>query len=333
MNETTTWNIDIQTALIEWFDRSARTLPWRSYSNPYAIWLSEVILQQTRVAHGRAYWEKFMTEFPTLQSLAEAPSEKVMGLWAGLGYYSRARNLHATAKIIAELGDFPNNAKDLQSLPGIGPYTAAAIASIAFKQVIPALDGNAFRVYTRLFALADCIDLPSTQKIIAHKSLPLLDPLRPGDSNQAIMDLGAQICTPTQPKCIDCPLAFACEAFRRGTQTDFPMKKSKKVAKQVSMTLHVIMRKDKIAVIKRPSKGIWGDLWCFPEELPETIPVIEGLRKRHLLTHLDLDVHFPESHAPSLWIEPQWEWVDPNVLQHRAIPVPIRWWLEEKNYI
>ncbi|HAG48415.1 MAG TPA: A/G-specific adenine glycosylase, partial [Cryomorphaceae bacterium] len=122
--------MDIQTALIEWFDRSARTLPWRSYSNPYAIWLSEVILQQTRVAQGRAYWEKFMTEFPTLQSLAEAPSEKVMGLWAGLGYYSRARNLHATAKIIAELGDFPNNAKDLQSLPGIGPYTAAAIASI-----------------------------------------------------------------------------------------------------------------------------------------------------------------------------------------------------------
>lgn len=228
MTERTIFNFNGKVALIEWFDVHRRLLPWRDHSNPYAIWLSEVILQQTRVEQGLPYWERFMSKYPSVEKLADAPFDEIMALWAGLGYYSRARNLHAAAKAVVALGGFPSTRDGLLDLPGVGPYTAAAISSMAFQEVVPALDGNALRVYTRYFAVAERIDQKRTLRHIEELCTPLLDSSRPGDSNQAIMDLGSRICTPTRPQCGECPLQHGCEAHRRGTMESFPVKPAKK---------------------------------------------------------------------------------------------------------
>ncbi|MDG1252255.1 MAG: A/G-specific adenine glycosylase [Schleiferiaceae bacterium] len=332
MTETTIQNFNAKVSLIEWFDIHRRLLPWRKNSNPYAIWLSEIILQQTRVDQGLPYWERFMEAFPNVKALANAPSDQVMALWAGLGYYSRARNLHRSAQQVVNLGDFPRSSSELLLLPGVGPYTAAAIASICFKERCPALDGNALRVYSRFFAIADRIDRSSTIKIIREKAIHLLDEERPGDSNQAIMDLGSRVCTPNQPKCPDCPLKTRCEAYRRGTMASFPVKPAKKAPKSEDWHFQIHQFGKEFALMKRPDSGIWGGLWCFPilEEL--TPSLAKELQCGHLLSHRKLRLFFHEKTVSHAKIDPALQWFTLKELKNLGLPVPIRWWFEEKNY-
>ncbi|MDA0362706.1 MAG: A/G-specific adenine glycosylase [Bacteroidetes bacterium] len=332
MAERTISDFHGKVALIEWFDNHRRPLPWRNHSNPYAIWLSEIILQQTRVDQGLPYWERFMDAFPTVESLAAAPTDHIMALWAGLGYYSRARNLHAAAKLVAAHGAFPRTRDGLLALPGVGPYTAAAIASMAFQEVVPALDGNALRVYSRYFAVADRIDQRRTVHHIESLATPLLDPERPGDSNQAIMDLGSRICTPTRPQCGHCPLQPGCEAHLRGSMESFPIKAAKKRPQAESWTLYVPQWKGKFGLVRRPSSGIWSDLWCFPTELPPYLQSQPDLQTKHLLSHrsLTLDFHGIEGDFDPL--EASWTWFTLEEVKKLGLPVPIRWWFEEKNY-
>ncbi len=334
MAERTRWKLKVQLALIEWFDQHRRPLPWRIDRNPYAIWLSEIILQQTRVEQGLPYWEKFLTEFPTVHHLAAASQDQVLQAWAGLGYYSRARNLHKAAKALSALPDWPQDADTWQTLPGIGPYTAAAVSSICFDARVPALDGNAFRVYSRLFAYADPVDKPAALRFFQAEAVDILDPNRPGDSNQAIMDLGARICTPTSPSCEECPLSAHCEANRRGTQTSFPVKTPKKPAKKVSMSLYVLVWSGNVAGVRRPQTGIWAGLWCFPEAPVDGITYGVGLETVHLLSHRKLHLDFPEA---TVDVRPELpegtQWIALEDLGQKGIPVPIRWWLKEKNYI
>ena len=332
MTETTIQDFNAKDALIEWFDHHRRPLPWRKDSNPYAIWLSEIILQQTRVDQGLPYWERFMATFPTVESLANAPSDQVMALWAGLGYYSRARNLHRTAQLIQERGSFPSQSSELVRLPGIGPYTAAAIASICFKERSPALDGNALRVYSRYFAIADRIDRSSTLATIRAQAIPVLDAHRPGDSNQAIMDLGARICTPTQPKCPECPLHRQCEAFRRGTMESFPVKPSKKAPNVEDWHFHIYVDQGKFGLEKRVDQGIWGGLWSFPVAKVPEAAIATALRCTHLLSHKKLTLFFHEKDVLKVPMTPAVQWFSLEEVKNLGLPVPIRWWFEEKNY-
>lgn len=319
-------------ALIEWFDEHCRPLPWRNSCNPYAIWLSEIVLQQTRVQQGLPYWERFISTFPTVEALAAAPSDTVMALWAGLGYYSRARNLHAAAKAVVALGGFPNTRDGLLSLPGVGPYTAAAIASIVFHEVVPALDGNALRVFTRYFALADRVDQRQTIRKIEALCAPLLVPERPGDSNQAIMDLGSRICTPTQPKCGDCPLQPGCEAHRRGNMESFPVKPPKKRPIAETWMFYVPEYQGKFGLIRRPNRGIWSELWCFPTELPTGLFALPTFQLLHRLSHRTLKVEFYQIEGEFSPIHTPWTWFTLEEVKKLGLPVPIRWWFEEKNY-
>ena len=214
--------------LLTWFAQNARDLPWRHTQDPYAIWLSEIILQQTRIAQGTAYWQRFMQRWPTVNDLARASEDEVLRAWQGLGYYSRARNLHHAAQQIVQQGTFPNNYADLRQLKGVGDYTAAAIASMAFGRVAPALDGNLFRIVARLFRLKDDIALPKSRKVFMEILDILIDPDRPGDFNQAMMDLGACVMTPSNPRPDNHPLASYDASYQVGDSDQYPVK-SKKV--------------------------------------------------------------------------------------------------------
>lgn len=256
--------------LLDWYGIHARPLPWRKAPEPYSTWLSEVILQQTRVDQGTAYWERFMAAFPTVTQLASAETEEVMALWKGLGYYSRARNLHLSAKrIVAERGGrLPENAADWAALPGIGPYTAAAISSICFGEAVPVVDGNVQRVISRLFDIADPVDRKTGRAAVLHACEALIDPHDPGTSNQAWMELGALVCAPRNPDCPSCPLAHACLAHAHGTAWDRPVKQPKKPPQNVEVLFSVSLRKTATGpewwVETRPAKGIWSQLESFP---------------------------------------------------------------------
>jgi len=291
-------------------------------------------MQQTRVDQGLPYWERFLAKFPTVHDLAHASEEEVLQLWSGLGYYSRARNLHATAKKLSKLKQWPKDRATWLSLPGVGPYTASAITSICFGERIPALDGNALRVYSRLFAYPNPVDKPSALKHLGELSTPLIHPSRPGDSNQAVMDLGSSVCMPTNPACSLCPLASYCEAHQRGTERLFPLKTPKKSAISMTMALYVTNCKDEVALVKRPHKGIWAGLWCFPEDPLVDQSYSKSLETIHLLSHRKLLLQFMEFSIPEKTsLTQNVKWVSVKDLPHMGIPVPIRWWLQEKNYI
>jgi len=261
--------------LLEWYGLHARPLPWRESPRPYATWLSEVILQQTRVETGTAYWHRFLEQYPTVKDLAEAPIESVMRSWKGLGYYSRARNLHAAAKAVMEErgGALPIRAAEWRALPGIGEYTAAAIASICHGEAVPVVDGNVQRVLSRLFDIADPVDRKSGREAIRTWSEVLVSEADPGASNQAWMELGAMVCKPRNPACPDCPLREACLARERHTWAERPVKQPKK--KQVAMTVDFDVAVRMVDsgwewwVERRPDRGIWGGLESFPATLTE----------------------------------------------------------------
>lgn len=251
-------------ALLEWYNREKRDLPWRNTNDPYAIWLSEVILQQTRVDQGMAYYYKLLGHYPTVSDLANAPIDEVLSLWQGLGYYSRGRNLHATAKKIQELGNFPSSYASLIELKGIGPYTAAAIASFAFNERVAVLDGNVFRVITRFLASDLPIDKGTTRKTFQTLLNKWIPAHAPADFNQATMELGATVCTPKNPKCSECPIAMSCAAFSTQTVLDFPVKASKTKVEPLFLYYAALETPSGFMVKKRPESGVWAGLYDFP---------------------------------------------------------------------
>lgn len=257
--------------LFEWFAHNDRPLPWKGERDPYKIWLSEIILQQTRAEQGLPYYLKFVERYPTVRHLAEASEDEVMKLWEGLGYYSRARNLHHTAKLIAKdlNGHFPDTYAGIRALKGVGDYTAAAIASFAFNLPHAVLDGNVFRVLARYFGIETPTGTTGGKKEFAALARELLDPGRPADFNQALMDFGATHCTPQQPKCPACPFHLHCAAFQQNKVAELPVRSKAPVKKDRYFVYLVVRHKGDTFVRKRNAKDIWRNLWEFPLlELP-----------------------------------------------------------------
>lgn len=253
--------------LLEWYAEHQRDFPWRKSRNPYHIWLSEIILQQTRVQQGLPYYEKFLDHFPSVFDLAKATEEKVLKLWQGLGYYSRARNLHASAQWVVEerQGEFPTNFKDLLQLKGVGDYTASAIASICFEEPQAVVDGNVYRFLSRYFGIEMPIDASAAHKYFKDKATSLMQGFSPNTFNQAMMEFGALQCTPKLTKCNDCPFAQKCIAFQQGKVNDFPVKSKKvKITKRYFNYLVVKTPSAKTMVEQRLAKGIWQNLYEFP---------------------------------------------------------------------
>lgn len=253
--------------LVDWFNREKRDLPWRRTSDPYKIWVSEVMLQQTRVDTVIPYYNRFLEKYPTMQSLAYAPQEELLKMWEGLGYYSRARNLQAGVKEVVEKYNavVPDNRHDLSKLKGIGPYTAGAILSIAYNKPEHAVDGNVMRVLSRVLHIEDDIALPKTRKVFEEAVDMLIDEEHPGDFNQAIMDLGAMICTPTSPKCLLCPVRDYCIAFHEGDTEQLPLKSKKTKTKKVKYEVYVAVdEQGNYLLEKRPSEGLLANMWQFP---------------------------------------------------------------------
>jgi A/G-specific adenine glycosylase len=272
----------IAARLLEWYERSARRMPWRGQKDPYAIWVSEIMLQQTRVETVTAYYLRWMERFPTLRTLAEAPEQDVLRLWEGLGYYSRARNLHRAAQqVLKEYGgQLPAELDLLRKLPGIGAYTAGAIASIAFNLDEATLDGNIRRVMARLFDMSLPARSPEGEKRLWQLARETLPVGRAGDFNQALMDLGATICLPQKPTCLLCPLADLCQARALGVQEERPILPVKAPVPYYTVAAAVIQRDGLVLIARRPRDGLLGGMWEFPggkSEPSETLP--ECLRR------------------------------------------------------
>ncbi len=257
--------------LLAWYRTNARDLPWRRTRDPYRVWLSEMLLQQTRVETATAYYQRFITRWPTIEALASANLDDVLAMWAGLGYYRRARFLHQTARQIADRSParFPRDPADLRRLPGIGRYTAGAIASIAFGKAAAAVDGNALRVLARLAAIETPIDNPATQRRIWTLAGHLLSPRHPGEFNQALMELGASHCRSGPPRCTACPLATFCEARRRGLTTRLPVRTPRAEPLPVEAAAVAVWRRGRLLLVQRPPDGLLARMWGLPAvELP-----------------------------------------------------------------
>ncbi|MHC5200749.1 A/G-specific adenine glycosylase [Myroides sp. LJL119] len=302
--------------LITWYLQNKRPLPWRKTRDPYAIWLSEIILQQTKVVQGTPYYLAFLNTFPSVFQLADASEDQVMRLWQGLGYYSRARNLHATAKIIANKykGEFPNTYKELLTLPGIGPYTAAAIASIAFNEQVAVLDGNVFRVLSRIYGITTDISSSQGKKEFQELAQSLIPANHPATFNQAIMDFGAIHCTPKQPLCTQCCFFEKCIALQTNQVNNLPVKLSKtKVTNRYLDFIIFIDPENQTHIEQRINKDIWKKLYQFPviehdnktkidiqDFLKQDFPYITTTKIelltpqaiRHILSHQRLYINF-----------------------------------------
>ena len=251
----------------QWYSENKRDLPWRHDNDPYRVWLSEIILQQTRVAYGESYYNLFTTNFPNVHQLAAASEDKVLKLWQGLGYYNRARNLHKTAILVANNMDgiFPTTYKDLLALPGVGPYTAAAISSICYHEPHAVVDGNVFRVLSRFFGIKTPIDQHQSKKQFETLANDLLDPNQPGNYNQAIMEFGAIQCKPKSPNCHQCTLNQSCVARQTDMVSEYPYKeKNIKIKKRYFNYIVPLLPNNKTAIIQRKEKDIWQHLYQFP---------------------------------------------------------------------
>lgn len=264
------WNRVFQQKLLQWYERQQRILPWRGYDDPYAIWVSEIMLQQTRVEAVLPYFQRFMAIFPTVQALAEAEQEEVLKLWEGLGYYSRARNLHQAAQVVVEeyAGQVPNTYGEVLKLPGVGPYTAGAILSIAFNQPFPAVDGNVKRVFSRLFAIPDDVKKGSVKKRIERLAEEAIPKGLASDFNQALMELGALVCIPKSPRCGICPVQELCAGFAEGEPAIYPVKSAKReplpMVKIVALVRRGYGAEEQILLMRNPAKGMLAGLWAFP---------------------------------------------------------------------
>lgn len=330
---------EISRRLLDWYGQAARTLPWRGRVDPYAVWVSEIMLQQTRVETVIPYYLRWMEELPTLDSLAQASEQEVLKLWEGLGYYSRARNLHRAARQVVThfQGSLPSDVAALSRLPGIGAYTARAIASIAFGQDEATLDGNIRRVLSRAFNLEIPARSPEGERRLWGLAREHLPPGQAGDYNQAWMDLGALICTPQRPNCAACPLVDLCQAHLLGVESQRPVLPQKKATPHYTVTAAVIRKGGRVLITQRPREGLLGGLWEFPggkqeededlldclkreirEELGAEIAVGEKVGVfRHAYTHFKVTLHAFECHLLD---------GDPRALH----PVDLRWVLHSE---
>jgi A/G-specific adenine glycosylase len=301
--------------IIEWYSQHKRELPWRNTKDPYKIWLSEIILQQTQVKQGLPYYQKFIKTFPSVSELANANEEEVMKLWQGLGYYSRARNLHFAAKQIHQAGFFPKEYKDIITLKGVGEYTAAAIASFAFKLPYAVVDGNVFRLLSRFYGIDTPIDTSKGKREFSEIAQTLLVKKEPDTHNQAIMEFGSQMCKPKQPNCNSCPLRDECIAFANNTIHLLPVKKGKVKVKTVFFEYFFFKMNGYTLVNKRANDGIWQNMYEFPlittNDLKNTEEIlnhnqfeswvkgidfiIESISEfKHILTHRKINARFWE---------------------------------------
>ncbi len=257
---------EVRRRLLAWFDAGHRDMPWRRTKDPYRVLLAEYLLQRTRVASGTPYYERFLARFPDIASLAAAPESDVLRAWEGLGYYRRARNLRAAAQIIVRDhgGRIPSDAATLATLPGIGPYTAGAVASIAFGEPVPAVDGNATRVLSRLFRVDADVTTAAGRARIAGIASDLVDPHRPGDFNPALMDLGSTVCTPLRPSCEVCPLEDVCLARDAGVETRLPRTPPRRRAETAQVAFAYVRARGRTLLVRRPDSELLGGLWSFP---------------------------------------------------------------------
>ena len=332
--------------LLAWYDENKRDLPWRGVPDPYKVWVSEIMLQQTRVAAVLPYYRAWMEELPTVEALASVSDEKLMKLWQGLGYYSRARNLQKAARMIAETfgGRFPETYTDLLKLPGVGAYTAGAVASIAFGQPVPAVDGNVLRAAARVADIREDIMEPRIRNSIQVLMEAAVPADRPGEFNQALMDLGATVCLPNgAPECGRCPLAELCEANRLGIQTELPVRRKKAPRRVEELTVYLLLRDGKIALRQRGKRGLLAGLWEFPhapESLDEARAAgpVEGwgltplawkkkLTAKHIFTHVEW--HMTGYLLTVRGEAPGFTWADGPGLEALAVPSAFAKFLEE----
>ena len=281
------------TAILQWFGENGRVLPWRETRDPYAIWLSEVILQQTRIPQGMPYWERFMRRWPTVRALAEATEDEVLREWQGLGYYSRARHLRDAARQIEAMGGFPHTLEGIRALKGVGDYTAAAIGSIAFGLPVAVVDGNVYRVLSRHFGISTPINTHEGKKVFAALAQSLLPAGRASDFNQAMMDFGALQCTPQSPRCELCPLVETCVALREGRVSQLPVKERKLKVKECHLNYIYIRYKGQTAIHRRPAGDIWQGLYepLQSERVPSGARLLRQ-HVKHVLTHRVLYADF-----------------------------------------
>ena len=326
----------LSAALLPWYDANRRSLPWREEISPYRTWVSEIMLQQTRVAAVLPYFQRFMAAFPTVEALAAAPSEQLMKLWEGLGYYSRARNLQKAAQLIVQQGTFPQSYDEIMTLPGIGDYTAGAILSIAFSQRVPAVDGNVLRVASRITGSEENILEPKTRAYFRALFAQTMPESRPGEFNQALMDLGATVCLPKgEPLCDQCPACSFCTARKEGTQTRLPVRISKTKRRVEEKTVFLLLQNDCAALRQRPDSGLLAGLWEYPhcEGLLDEVGAgaqlsrwgvsphrwVKSIRFHHIFTHIRWEmvgyVVEVNGSGPTNWL-----WADPEERTRRAVP-------------
>lgn len=283
---------ELSQSLVDWYRKNARQLPWRGHPDPYAIWVSEIMLQQTRVETVIPYFERWMQQFPTIAHLAAAPQQEVLKLWEGLGYYRRAHNLHAAAQTLMQdwQGRLPSTVEQLITLPGIGRYTAAAIASMAFGRDEATLDGNIRRILARVFNLKIPARSPEGERQLWPLAQENLPPGAAGDYNQALMDLGASICLPRNPRCLICPLQTICKAFALGLQEERPVLPKKKTSPHFIVTAAVIQQNGQVLIAQRPSSGLLGGLWEFPGGKVEAEETLADCLMREIKEELDCQI-------------------------------------------
>lgn len=309
-----------QRDLIQWYENEKRDLPWRKDRDPYKIWVSEIMLQQTRVDTVIPYFNNFIKQFPSIKKLSEADEESVLKAWEGLGYYSRVRNLHSAVKEVQEKygGEVPNTPKEISSLKGVGPYTAGAILSIAYGIPEPAVDGNVMRVLSRVLLITEDIAKPSTRKIFEKAVREMISHDNPSAFNQALMEMGALVCTPTSPACLLCPVREHCQAFQEGVQNELPVKTKGKKQRSIQLAAFILKSSDGNTVIhKRPDEGLLAKLWEFPnfelaypllyekshleEMLKQKLGLDAVIRKKvghinHVFSHLIWNIDVYEGH-------------------------------------
>ena len=313
--------------LLRWFAQYGRELPWRGIGDPYGIWVSEIILQQTRIEQGRDYWLRFMERFPRVEDLAAASEDEVLRLWQGLGYYSRARNMHAAARQIVEMGGFPHTIEGLRALKGVGDYTAAAVGSMAFGLPAAAVDGNVYRVLARHFGIDVPINTTQGKRTFEALAQELLPEHEAGTFNQALMDFGATWCTPRSPRCIDCPVADTCEALRSGRVEQLPVKEKKLKVRERRFAYIYIRRQGQVALRRRPAGDIWQGLWepLMVEDAP--LPdlgcplTLLASGVKHVLTHRILLADFYLAEPTEKPVLPaDYLWIDEQDLNDYALP-------------
>ncbi len=318
--------------LLEWYRLSKRDLPWRENKDPYRVWVSEIMLQQTRVEAVKSYYLRFLNRFPTVNDLACAREEEVLKMWEGLGYYSRARNLHKAAKQIAQEGAFPQTWEGVRALAGIGDYTAGAICSIAYDLPCPAVDGNVLRVLARLLADESNIDEPNTRKAFSAQ-LKEAYPPQAGDFCQALMELGAIVCVPNgAPLCEECPWQTICLAHLENREEEYPVRKEKKARKIVPVSVYVLQKEGKFALQKRGEKGLLAGLWQFPLKEGEAAPpamgkVIKTKKSKHIFTHVEWHmtgyyINAEEFYCDYVWVSAE------EIAQFYALPSAFKGYFE-----